>query len=54
MQGETVYQPHESRNQYFSPSREYGVFVFGLDENGPTTPLKIFEFTTPQRPAQEE
>lgn len=54
MQGETVYQPHESRNQYFSPSREYGVFVFGLDENGPTTPLKIFEFTTPERPAQEE
>lgn len=54
MQGETIYQPHESRNQYFSPSREYGVFVFGLDENGPTTPLKIFEFTTPQRPAQEE
>lgn len=54
MQGETVYQPHESRNQYFSPSREYGVFVFGLDENGPTTPLKIFEFITPERPAQEE
>jgi hypothetical protein len=54
MQGETVYKPHESRNQYFSPNREYGVFVFGLDENGPTTPLKIYEFTTPQRPAQEE
>ena len=54
MQGETVYQPHESRNQYFSPSREYGVIVFGLDENGPTTPLKIFEFITPERPAQEE
>jgi hypothetical protein len=53
MQGETVYKPHESRNQYFSPNREYGVFVFGLDENGPTTPLKIYEFTTPQRPAQE-
>ena len=54
MQGEAVYQPHESRNQYFSPNREYGVFVFGLDENGPTTPLKIFEFITPERPAQEE
>ena len=53
MQGETVYQPHESRNQYFSPNREYGVFVFGLDENGPTTPLKVFEFTTPDRPKQE-
>ena len=53
MQGETVYQPHESRNQYFSPNREYGVFVFGLDENGPTTPLKVYEFTTPDRPKQE-
>ena len=50
-QGEFVYQPHEVRNQFFSPSREYGVFVFGVDENGPTTPLKIYEFTTPQRPA---
>ena len=54
MQGETVYKPHESRNQYLSPNKEYGVFVFGLSENGPTTPLKIYEFTTPQRPAQEE
>lgn len=53
MQGETIYQPHESRNQYFSPNREYGVFVFGLSENGPTTGLKIHEFTTPSRPAQE-
>lgn len=54
MQGETVYQPHESRNQYFSPNREYGVFVFGLDENGPTTGLLVHEFTTPSRPQTEE
>jgi hypothetical protein len=54
MQGETVYQPHESRNQFFSPNREYGVFVFGLDENGPTTGLKVYEFTTPSRPQTEE
>ena len=54
MQGETLYQPHESRQQYFSPNREYGVFVFGLDENGPTTPLTIYEFVTPSRPADEE
>ena len=54
MQGETVYKPHESRNQYLNPNKEYGVFVFGLSENGPTTPLKVYEFTTPQRPAQEE
>ena len=53
MQGETLYQPHESRNQYFSPNREYGVFVFGLSEDGPTTGLQIYEFTTPSRPAQE-
>lgn len=54
MQGETVYKPHESRNQYFSPNREYGVFVFGLDENGPTTGILIHEFTTPSRPQTEE
>ena len=54
MQGEALYQPHESRNQYFSPNREYGVFVFGLDEDGPTTPLTIYEFVTPGRPADEE
>jgi hypothetical protein len=54
MQGEAVYQPHESRNQYFSPNREYGVFVFGLDENGPTTGILIHEFTTPSRPQTEE
>lgn len=53
MQGETLYQPHESRNQYFSPNREYGVFVFGLSEDGPTTGLQIYRFTTPSRPAQE-
>ena len=53
MQGETVYKPHESRNQYLSPNKEYGVFVFGLDENGPTTGLKVYEFTTPQRPVEE-
>ena len=53
MQDETLYQPHESRNQYFSPNREYGVFVFGLSEDGPTTGLQIYRFTTPSRPAQE-
>ena len=53
-QGETIYKPHESRNQYFSPNREYGVFVFGLDENGPTTGLLVHEFTTPSKPQNEE
>ena len=53
-QGESVYKPHETRNQYFTPNREYGVFVFGLDENGPTTGLLVHEFTTPSKPQNEE
>lgn len=52
--GELTYKPHEVRNQYLSPNKEYGVFVFGLSENGPTTGLMVHKFTTPQRPAQEE
>ena len=53
-QGESVYKPHETRNQYFTPNRKYGVFVFGLDENGPTTGLLVHEFTTPSKPQNEE
>ena len=51
--GETTYKPHETRSQYLYPNKRYGVFVFGLSEDGPTTGLNIYEFTTPDRPKQE-
>lgn len=51
--GEITYKPYEIRSQYLNPNKRYGVFVFGLSEDGPTTGLKIYEFTTPDRPAQE-
>lgn len=51
--GETTYKPHETRSQYLYPNKRYGVFVFGLSEDGPTTGLTIYEFTTPDRPMQE-
>lgn len=47
MIGESVYSPASVRNQYFTPNKRYGVFVFGISEDGPTTSLNVFEFTTP-------
>ena len=49
LQGEATYKPYEARNQYLNPSKRYGVFVFGLSEDGPTTPLAVYEFETPAR-----
>jgi hypothetical protein len=37
----------QMRNQYFTPNKRYGVFVFGMSEDGPTTSLTVYEFTTP-------
>lgn len=45
--GTSVYSPAQMRNQYFTPNKRYGVFVFGMSEDGPTTPLSVYEFTTP-------
>lgn len=45
--GTSVYSPAQMRNQYFTPNKRYGVFVFGMSENGPTTSLTVYEFTTP-------
>lgn len=45
--GTSVYSPAQMRNQYFTPNKRYGVFVFGMSEDGPTTPLTVYEFTTP-------
>jgi hypothetical protein len=32
------------------PEREYAFFIFGFGENGATTDLSVFPFTTPTRP----
>lgn len=48
--GTSIYSPAQMRNQYFTPNKRYGVFVFGLSEDGPTTPLTVYEFTTPPQP----
>lgn len=45
--GTSVYSPAQMRNQYFTPNKRYGVFVFGMSEDGPTTSLTVYEFTTP-------
>lgn len=51
--GEDVYKPFELRSQNFMPNKRYGVFIFGMSEDGPTTPLFVEEFTTPDRPKEE-
>ena len=51
--GEDVYKPYELRSQHFMPNKRYGVFIFGMSEDGPTTPLFVEEFTTPDRPKEE-
>lgn len=45
--GTSIYSPAQMRNQYFTPNKRYGVFVFGMSEDGPTTSLTVYEFTTP-------
>ena len=45
--GTSVYSPAQMRNQYFTLNKRYGVFVFGMSEDGPTTSLTVYEFTTP-------
>ncbi len=47
LEGTSIYSPAQMRNQYFTPNKRYGVFVFGMSENGPTTSLTVYEFTTP-------
>ena len=51
--GEDVYKPYDLRSQHFTPNKRYGIFIFGMSENGPTTPLFVEEFTTPDRPKEE-
>ncbi|MBO7283597.1 MAG: hypothetical protein J6U71_00850 [Bacteroidales bacterium] len=47
LEGTSIYSPAQMRNQYFTPNKRYGVFVFGMSEDGPTTSLTVYEFTTP-------
>lgn len=48
--GDFVYDCFVEREILLKPDREYAVFIFGMDENGATTGLNVFPFTTPSMP----
>lgn len=48
--GDFVYNCFKEREILLKPDREYAVFVFGMDENGATTSLNVFPFTTGSMP----
>lgn len=48
--GDFVYDCFVEREILLKPDREYAVFIFGMDENGATTELNVFPFTTPSMP----
>ena len=49
-EGDIKYNCFEEREILLRPDREYAVFVFGLDDNGATTGLSVFPFTTGAMP----
>ena len=49
-EGDFTYNCFSEREILLRPDREYAVFVFGLDENGATTSLSVFPFTTGSMP----
>ena len=49
-EGDVTYNCFSEREILLRPDREYAVFVFGLDENGATTSLKVFPFKTGAMP----
>ena len=49
-EGDFRYNCFEEREILLRPDREYAVFVFGLDDNGATTGLSVFPFTTGSMP----
>ena len=49
-EGDFTYNCFAERQVLLRPDREYAVFVFGLDENGATTGLSVFPFTTGAMP----
>ena len=49
-EGDFVYNCYSEREILLRPDREYAVFVFGIDDNGATTGLSVFPFTTGEMP----
>ena len=48
--GDYEFDCFTEREILLRPDREYAVFVFGMDENGATTKLNVFPFTTGPMP----
>jgi hypothetical protein len=48
--GDIEFDCFTEREILLKPDREYAVFVFGMDENGATTGLSVFPFTTDSMP----
>lgn len=48
--GDIEFDCYTEREILLKPEREYAVFVFGMDENGATTKLSVFPFTTDVMP----
>lgn len=48
--GDYEFDCFTEREILLRPDREYAVFVFGMDENGATTSLSVFPFTTGSTP----
>ena len=48
--GDYEFDCFTEREILLKPDREYAVFVFGMDENGATTKLNVFPFTTGAMP----
>lgn len=44
--GDIEFDCYTEREILLKPEREYAVFVFGMDDNGATTKLSVFPFTT--------
>ena len=49
-EGNFTYNCFEEREILLRPDREYALFVFGMDDNGATTGLSVFPFTTGAMP----
>lgn len=48
--GDIEFDCYTEREILLKPAREYAVFVFGVDDNGATTKLSVFPFTTDVMP----
>ncbi len=44
--GDMIYSPRNEYGKLYGSDKEYAVFIFGADENGPTTGLYVFPFFT--------